>query len=145
MYMGLVHLLEHLLVNILLPPIAYVAIIFSIVLGIWYGANGYLIPRAYLAAAFIGGLCLTLYYIILTGDMKWKMALLLGSGITTIAIVSIIGIAIQKKHVNGDDALLSFDIGFAVVLGISTLSAMLTEYNAHTPPKSVFHKWANQT
>lgn len=125
----------------IIPPIAFTAIIFSIVVGIWYSSNGYLIPRSYLTAAFIGGICLTFYYSIYAQGAILKMALYLSGFITMVAIVSIIAIAAQKQHVTGDDALLAFDIGFAVVLGVVTLGATWSEYSVITTPSSAFDKW----
>jgi len=131
----------HLLQNYILPPIAFIAIIFSIVIGIWYSSNGYLIPRSYLTAAFIGGLCLTFVYSMSSyRGTKLKQALILSGCITMVAIVSIIAIFAQKQQVTGDDGLLSFDIGFAVVLGIFMLYKIWVEYSQSTT-KSAFDQW----
>jgi hypothetical protein len=57
-----------------------------------------------------------------------------------VAIVSIIAIFAQKQQVTGDDGLLSFDIGFAVVLGIFMLYKIWVEYSQSTT-KSAFDQW----
>jgi hypothetical protein len=121
------------------PPLGFAAIIFTIVLGSWYFSNGSVISTTYLTAAFVGGVCLTAIYV-MRSDYPRQTMMVIALGMIFWTIVSIIAIQASDHRFSGNDALLSFDIAFAITLGLTSIYWYIT-YILRPKNGSAFVNW----